>query len=247
MVVVLVLRRAVSKTRRIACRIADMTDIETPALRGRGRPPRTAADQEEVKARIADATIQAFAEQGYRALKVEHVLDKAGISRPTFYKYFRGLDEPLAEAALRFHVDLTGRIRAALAGEGDIILRAINAFDAYVDWGRSLGPAMRPLYAEFYESESPISRFRLHTVATLQKMIVASVVASGRPQPLEPQIELFLTGVEFLAFRYLLRTDCGEKAWAETRLSMMRLLVSTLGSEADARQFTGLWSIRLDD
>lgn len=221
-----------------------MTDTATPALRGRGRPPRSEADQEEARARIAEATIQAFAEHGYRALKVEHVLDKAGISRPTFYKYFRGLDEPLAAAALRFHVDLTGKIREALAGEGDIIGRAINAFDAYVDWGRSLGAAMRPLYAEFYEAESPISRFRLHTVATLQKMIMATVAESGRPEPSEAQIELFLTGVEFLAFRYLLRTDGSDRAWGETRLAMMKLLVATLGSETDARLFAGLWAIR---
>ncbi|HEX5359632.1 MAG TPA: TetR/AcrR family transcriptional regulator, partial [Fluviicoccus sp.] len=204
-----------------------MNTTDTPVLRTRGRPPKTEADQEGLKARIADATFLAFAEHGYHALKVEHVLEKAGISRPTFYKYFRGLEEPLGMAALKLHVDLVGRVGEALSYSGDVILNSINAFDAYVDWGRSLGQAIRPLYAEFYEASSPIARFRLHTVATLQKLIVAKVVSSGRPEPLPSQIELFVTGVEFLAFRYLLRTDGSEAAWAETKLSMMRLLIAT--------------------
>lgn len=221
-----------------------MTEADSPPLRHRGRPPQTEADQEGVKARIAEATMQAFAEHGYRALKVEHVLEKAGISRPTFYKYFRGLDEPLGIAALKLHVDLVGRVREALSYSGDVILNSVSAFEAYVAWGRSLGPAIRPLYAEFYETSSPIARFRLHTVATLQRLIAERVLDSGRPEPLPSQLELFVTGVEFLAFRFLLRTDGGDAAWAETRLSMMRLLIATLGVESDARQYAGLWSVR---
>lgn len=221
-----------------------MTQIAPPALRSRGRPPKTEADQEDLKARIIDATLLAFAEQGFLALNVEHVLEKAGVSRPTFYKYFRNLEEPLGMAALKLHVDLVGRIREALEFSGDIILNSVSAFEAYVEWGRSLGAVTRPLYAEFYEASSPVSRFRLHTVATLQGMIVEKVVASGRPEPQPAQIELFLTGVEFLAFRFLLRTEGREADWAETRLAMMKLLLATLGSESDARQFAGLWSMR---
>ncbi len=39
-------------------------------------------------------------------------------------------------------------------------------------------------------------------------------------------------------------SSAGSPRRSETRLAMMKLLVATLGSEADARQFAGLWAIR---
>ncbi len=209
------------------------SQIPVTTLRSRGRPPKTKADEDTMKANIADATLKAFAEHGYHAMSVEHILVNANISRPTFYKYFRQLEEPLALAAFSLHTDLTERLANALEADGDALLNAVTAFDAYVDWGKSLGAVLRPLYAEFYQTNSPVSSFRLQTIETIKKMIVSAVIKSGRPQPTATTLGLFITGIEFLAFHFLLNSDRSEEAYAETRLSMLRLLTATLGTTAE--------------
>lgn len=209
------------------------SQILAPTLRSRGRPPKTKADEESMKANIADATLQAFAEHGYNAMSVEHILVNANISRPTFYKYFRQLEEPLALAAFSLHKDLIERLATALQSEGDTLVNAVKAFDEYVDWGKSLGAVLRPLYAEFYQTNSPISLFRLQTIETIKTMIVDAVLKSGRPQPTATTLGLFITGIEFLAFHFLLHSDGSEAAYAETRISMLRLLTATLGTTAE--------------
>ncbi len=218
-----------------------MTQVSSATvLRSRGRPPKSKADEETMKANIVTATIRAFAEHGYHGMTVDHVLANANISRPTFYKYFRQLEEPLSIAAHHIHIGLIERIKAALQADGDAILNAAAAFDAYVDWGKSLGEVLRPLYAEFYQTTSPISVFRLKTIDAIQQLIIDTVVKSGRPKPSNLIIGLYTTGVEFIAFQYLLHSDLSEEAYAETRLTMFRLLIVTLGTSQDYQLVMGL-------
>ncbi|PTQ89218.1 TetR/AcrR family transcriptional regulator [Agitococcus lubricus] len=205
----------------------------TPPLRSRGRPPKTDADQEQLKEKIAQATLAAFGEQGYRELKVEHVLEKANISRPTFYKYFRHLEEPLQIAALKLHQDLYHRIEVAFEQASDPIWGAMLACDAYVDWGKSLGRLVEALYAEFYERSSPIAKYRQQVIQALQGLITQAVIQSGRPRPSETTLGLFITGVEFLAFQFLLESDRSDQTYAQTRMAILKLLLCCFGTEQD--------------
>ena len=209
-------------------------------LRSRGRPPKSKADEETMKAHIVSATIKAFAEHGYHGMRVDHVLVNADISRPTFYRYFRQIEEPLSIAAHQIHISLIECIKAALQADGDAILNAAAAFDAYVDWGKSLGEVLRPLYAEFYQTTSPISVFRLKTIDAIQKLIIETVVKSGRPTPTPLIIGLYTTGIEYIAFQYLLHSNQSEEAYAETRFTMFRLLLATLGTNQDYQLVMGL-------
>lgn len=202
-------------------------------LRSRGRPPKTAADQETLKTRIVDATLQAFAEHGYRNMTVEHILLNAGISRPTFYKYFPQLEEPLALAAARINHDLLACIKQALQSANDPIMAATAACHAYIDWGIKLGKVLQPLYAEFYETSSPISRYRLQSIAGIQDMVYEALACSGRPRPSEALMGLFITGIEYLAFQFLLHSDRSATALTETQLAMFRLLICSFGQPED--------------
>lgn len=57
---------------------------------------------------ILDAALALFRERGYRATRLGEVAERAGVSKPTLYYYFRNKDELLAEAVLR-------RLRATMA------------------------------------------------------------------------------------------------------------------------------------
>lgn len=51
--------------------------------------------RERMRARILDATMRVFANQGHDRPVIEDVVREAGVSRGTFYKYFDSLDEAL--------------------------------------------------------------------------------------------------------------------------------------------------------
>ncbi len=64
------------------------------ASRPRGRPPKSAAEHGLVLRALLNATRAVFARGGYRGLSVELVLAEAGpLPRPTFYRYFRSMDD----------------------------------------------------------------------------------------------------------------------------------------------------------
>lgn len=201
--------------------------------RSRGRPPKTENDQELIKTHIAQAAIRAFAEHGFHRMNVEHILIQANISRPTFYKYFRQIEEPLVLGMLPHSQSLIKALKTALNANNDPIANGITAFEVYVNWAKSLGTVMAPLYAEFYDASSPIAAFRLEVVNILVNLIKQKLLETGRPIPSATTLSLFITGVEFLTFRFLLKTDQSEVYWLETRESMLRLLVATLGSSQD--------------
>lgn len=201
--------------------------------RSRGRPPKTENDQEQIKNHIAQAAVRAFAEHGYHRMNVEHILFHADVSRPTFYKYFRQIEEPLVLGMVPYSQSLIQQLQTALDKTDDPIINAVSAFEVYVNWAKNLGTIMAPVYAEFYDASSPIAAFRLEVVNILLKLIKQTLIDSGRPVPSATMLSLFITGVEFLTFRFLLKTDQSEAYWLETREAMMRLLVATLGNSQD--------------
>lgn len=69
--------------------------------------------------RLIAAMLQAVAEIGYRDVNVQDVLDRAGVSRPTFYEHFANKDDCFLAAIDSTGSRLRDRIVAAAEGGGD--------------------------------------------------------------------------------------------------------------------------------
>jgi AcrR family transcriptional regulator len=54
----------------------------------RGRPPRTAAAVEEMRARIAEAASKLFESEGYAAVSMRRLADEVGVTPMTLYAYY---------------------------------------------------------------------------------------------------------------------------------------------------------------
>jgi AcrR family transcriptional regulator len=68
--------------------------------------------------RLLAAMLRATAELGYREVSVQDVLDRAGVSRPTFYEHFENKEACFLAAFDNAAARLRKRLEAA-AGEGD--------------------------------------------------------------------------------------------------------------------------------
>jgi TetR/AcrR family transcriptional regulator len=211
------------------------TDVKLspgPEARRRGRPRQSEAETAAARARIVDATAQVFAEHGSHGLSVALIIERAGIARPTFYRYFANAEEPLQLILDASDMALVNGLQAALDRAEDEIGMVVNGIDAYLAWARNHGPALRPLFAELHDPSSPVSPHRERTLVVLRERLIARFVKLGRTPPASIDIDVLLHAFEYVGFRVALADDVDASAdWA--RATMARVALVLLGTADD--------------
>ncbi len=204
-----------------------------PAARRRGRPPQSAAEAEAVRRRIVAATREVFAEHGSHGLSVALIIERAGIARPTFYRYFANTEQPLQSVLDESDRALVGGLQAALDGAADEVGMVAAGIDAYLAWAKGLGRALRPLFSELHDPTSPVSPHRERTLDLLRSRLLARFAALGRPAPPPQDIDVLLNTFEYVGFRLALAgpADSIDLGWART--TMARVAVALLGTPED--------------
>ena len=108
------------------------------------QPERKLTKAERTRAAILDAAFDFIWQHPYRELTVNALMDRTGVSRPTFYQYFRDL-QALMSSLLQ---TLTDEILAASrpwfeATSGDPVALLNQALTGLVDVGYRRGPFIR--------------------------------------------------------------------------------------------------------
>lgn len=221
------------------------TDVKRGAgheARRRGRPPQSEAEAAAARNRIVEATAQVFAERGSHGMSVALIIERAGIARPTFYRYFANAEEPLQLVLDASDMALVHGLQAALDRASDEVEMVLNGIDAYLAWARNHGPALRPLFAELHDPSSPVSPHRERTLVMLRERLIARFEKLGRTPPSSIDIDVLLHTFEYVGFRVALAdSDDASMEWA--RATMARIALVLLGTAADlerAREMPGL-------
>lgn len=211
---------------------------------GRGRPVKSEVQQEKLRRTIIQATREVFIELGYHGLSVELILAKCGLSRPTFYKYFRNTDEPIEIVLREANEQLVNQMLEAVSQAEGLFAQVDIALLSWRKWGDDMGPLLRPLFNELHDQHSPASRIRLRTLAVIESSLVQAAALAGLPKPSAILIQALINGVEFLGYRFQLETPKDEANWQQTRTAMLRMALGLLASEEQwsqapllARQF----------
>ena len=207
-------------------------DVKVGGLR-RGRPRQTAAEAAAAREHIVRATAEVFAEHGSHGLSVALIIERAGIARPTFYRYFANAEEPLQQVLDASDMALVHGLQAALDAAEDEIGMVLNGIEAYLAWARNHGPALRPLFAELHDTSSIVSPHRERTLDMLRERLIARFTKLGRTPPPAIDIDVLLHAFEYVGFRVALAEpgDGADDAWA--RMTMARIALVLLGTEAD--------------
>lgn len=210
----------------------DVKPSAAPLARRRGRPPQSEESAAAARARIVEATAAVFAEHGSHGLSVALIIERAGIARPTFYRYFANADEPLHLVLDASDMALVHGLQAALDRADDEIGMVVNGIDAYLAWARNHGAALRPLFAELHDPSSPVSPHRERTLDMLRERLIARFVKLGRTAPPSIDIDVLLHAFEYVGFRVALADSPGATPeWA--RATMARVALVLLGTAGD--------------
>ena len=108
---------------------------------------------------VAEAA-QVFVELGYADARVEDILQRAGIARRTFYKYFRSKEDVLRTLYELGTSELVRAIGSAAAEASDPLDGIRFGLDVYLDAHVSSGPLMRVLIEQAMRMDSELAPLR---------------------------------------------------------------------------------------
>ena len=217
--------------------------------RGKGRPPRNAAETERIRGHIKEAAARVFADHGSHGVSVELITQACDISRPTFYRYFKNTDEVL-ELILREANDrLTDMVVSAIRQADGPLQKLEAGLLAWRAWGEQAGPLLRAIYAEMHDARSPASAHRQRVLEAIGIELNQMAISLGRA-PFDPlQVESFVSGVEYLGYRFHFGPEAPSDAlWQRTRQAMIRLAMGLLGGPlewAHAIQLAEILEVKL--
>jgi len=159
--------------------------------RGRGRPRRSAGQEQAVRGRVIDAARGLFALEGFGAVSMRRIAEQAGCSTMSLYGYFRSKNDLLRHIWEDFFAELFARI-GRVVQEGSAEQRLRRACAVYVDYWCDHPERYRMVYLnqdqadageQFYVDASPIvERFGLF------RELVAAAQAEGSARPGDPQV-----------------------------------------------------------
>ena len=117
--------------------------------------------RQKMRLRLLESALQVFAEKGPDGAVIDDMIVAAGISRGTFYNYFRTNEELLIALAETLSDELAQLVDALVQGIDDPLTRVALALRAYLHTARSY-----PLFAAFIDRASGFGRGALRALAS---------------------------------------------------------------------------------
>lgn len=127
--------------------------------------PPASLSRSPAKVEILVNSLLVFIERGFAEVTVQDLLDSAGISRRTFYKYFRGKVDVL-ESLYKLAIDIMVLRYKADVGKASSIEDAARRFVAvFFDYHHDLAPVIRMMQEESIRHDSPLAPHRNHAMS----------------------------------------------------------------------------------
>jgi len=104
------------------------------------KPPRRQQNKSQFRMRILRAAMNVFGRLGYADTRVEDIIEDAGVSRPTFYRYFRSKDDVFDAVDEVVSMSFLQTWTSAVANVEDAPQKLEKGVDAYLQWLYATGP-----------------------------------------------------------------------------------------------------------
>ena len=153
-------------------------------------------------------SINVFARRGLERTTVQHLLDAAGISRRTFYKYFRNKVDVLESIYQILVENMILRFRNETTQSGSLSEVIRHTCNIYFDYHLSLGPIIRLMMEEARRTDSILAPHRQRAYQAVSLVMQSELErVSGRRLDLLVHRAL-IWNLENLSLYLLNETDC---------------------------------------
>jgi AcrR family transcriptional regulator len=201
-----------------------MSDTET-APRRRGRP---AIPKDVQRQRLIEAAILVFENKQYEKTRVADIVGEAGMSSRSFYEHFQSKDDLFASVANLIGKAFVGSLRSIFAETADPMVRIDRGLHAFFDLFNQMPIDLESLGGNAGQAVRDARRESVREITDLVLRELELMREQGRvaEAPDRASVELILTGVEGMAFRYFSEGRGGELR--ELHPTVMALLARTL-------------------
>lgn len=154
----------------------------TPATKRK----RVAKPAEERRKDILDAAVTVFTRKGIADAKIEEITELAGVSKGTFYLYFKTKDDAAA-AAWQRHMDTFGDVGEAILGDSAVPLdvRLVDAMESLCRFALAHADVHKALYdGSGAEAVKSAANERLITMigAAVREGVAAGEIDCAHPE-----------------------------------------------------------------
>jgi AcrR family transcriptional regulator len=199
-----------------------------------GRPKASAAERDANRQMLLGAAERVYARMNYADITVDHLIAEAGISRPTFYRWFSSKDEVLEEIVARANDVLIAAIPRAVADEHSVAGKIRAGVDAYLRWGIETGRRVPALYREASQHGSPVFRDRKRVGKAMLMLYQHQGELHDRPQIHPLVYQTLIAATEYANSWLIAREQPGLDDIAVARQVMLRIVLSTLADDIGA-------------
>ncbi len=166
--------------------------------RKRGRPSKKISKGMPINELIVSAAREVCCEKGVPGLTVERILNKAGISRPTFYKFFKNKDEVLDLISKDVNQKLINSIIRIFREQAPDEVGLESAIDAYLQWGMTEGAIVGRLYQAMNGEPRLVAENRQAAMNMLIGVFQSAIKVTGRPEKDPLLLDVLIYAVEHM-------------------------------------------------
>jgi AcrR family transcriptional regulator len=185
----------------------------TRTRRGKYDRSQSAAERKaDQRTKLLDVATQVFASKGYQDATVEAIIDRAGMSRRTFYEHFRDLRDVLAQVYDRAAMISLTMVASSARAHGDPFDALRAGVAAYLTAVASYPEVARVLFVEYRQGggdfERRYQRDSARYAELLRELLLAAYKAKRLDrEPSETSVFTLAKGIEALAMRAIVQGE----------------------------------------
>jgi len=175
--------------------------VTTPTKRRRGRP---SIPNEVQKKRLIDAALRAFEKTHYEKTSVADIVREAKMSSRSFYAQFKSKEDLVAELVEERAHQFLEQLQSKLSEPINLAERVSGAIRTYLELFPVANVDLERLGGEAGERVHAARRHYVQRITDFNMRGFAALHAEGVVARIPPRatVELLMTGIEGLTFRY---------------------------------------------
>jgi AcrR family transcriptional regulator len=191
------------------------------------------AESPTTRERILAGAARAFGQLGYAATRVEDILRAAEVSRPTFYKLFKGKNNVFQALSDIHHAEIFQRLVSATEGTDGPAEKLDRVVEAFLRWRAQLGPIGRVLDTEARVPNSRLQAHRRRVLDAVVERMQSELRRAGREDVDPLLLRALIAAAENVADSFLQERRVGKAEFARRRAVLSRLVRSALTEPGD--------------
>jgi AcrR family transcriptional regulator len=144
----------------------------------------------QIRQQFISAAAELIHEEGFQTLRIEEIVERAGLSIGTFYLYFTSKDDLFVSLVIDYTERLKHRLETALNTTGSIMERLSRALDAYLDFVQASERGFL-YYRDLGNVETtvgPLSVWACNHNATALRPLIEEGIAQGQLKSTDPDL-----------------------------------------------------------